>query len=260
VAGAPAGAPEPVAQRVKRRRRWPVVVLLTLIVLLVIGDRIAASAASTAAVQQVVAQTEGLGSKPTVSFGGYPFLTQVLFGKYSDIAVGIDDVTPAGGPKIKHIDAHLKGAHIPLSKAINDEIKTIPVDHVTAKVAIDFAELNGFLKNQPGQLVLSPGKDGAVGISGTVVEGGSEIKMSGSAKLEAEDGQLSVVPVDVKTSGTGFDSIIGSLGGLFSLFPPIPVPLPDLPFNLRITSVKASSSGIIASAAADGLVLDTGSK
>jgi hypothetical protein len=190
VAGYPAvspvasvGAVAPVSGR-RRRRRWPIAVIVALIVVLVVGDRVAAAAASTAAVGQVVQQTQGLGSKPTVSFGGIPFLTQVAFGKYSDIAVGIDDITPAGGPRIQHLSAHLKGAHIPFSKAVKNNIKTIPVDHVTGTVSIAYADLNGFLKNQPGQLVLAAGKDGAVQISGNVSEGSSPIAVTGSAKLQ----------------------------------------------------------------------------
>ena len=69
------------------------------------------------AVKQVVKRSEGLVGKPDVSFGGFPFLTQVLSGRYTDIKVGIDGLTPPGGPHIQHVSAHLRGAHIPLSKA-----------------------------------------------------------------------------------------------------------------------------------------------
>jgi len=60
-----------------------------------------------------------------------PFLTQVATGSYDDIIVGIDGIAPDGGPRIDHVTAHLKGAHIPLSSALGDTVRTIPVDHVT---------------------------------------------------------------------------------------------------------------------------------
>jgi hypothetical protein len=82
--------------------------------------------------------------------------------------------------------------------------------------------------------------------------------VAGSAKLQAQDGQLTVIPSDLQVKGTGFDDLLNGLGGLGGLFPPIPVPLPDLPFNLRITSVRTNGSGIVAAAAADHVVLDTG--
>lgn len=251
----------PPERRVRhRRRRLLLVIIGVLVVLLVAADRVAAAAASGVAVQQVVQQGQGLGTKPTVSFGGFPFLTQVLFGKYTDIAIGIDDITPPGGPRINHLSAHLEGAHIPLSKALHNNVKTIPVDHIAATASIDFTDLNGFLKTQPGGLVLAAGQDGAVRISGNVDEDGSTIAVTGSAKLQATDGQLTLVPSDLHVTGTGFDDLIGSLGGLFSLFPPIPVPLPDLPFNLQIKSVSANRSGIAVSASIGHIVLDASSK
>jgi LmeA-like phospholipid-binding/FHA domain len=241
----------------RRRTRWLIVVVVVALVL-VVADRVSAALASTAAVSQLVQQSQGLGSKPTVSFGGFPFLTQVAFGKYRNIAVGIDDITPPGGPRIKHLSAHLDGAHIPLSNAIHDNVAKIPVDHVTATVTIGFADLNDFLKNQPGGLVLSAGQDGAVQISGNVTQEGTPISVTGSAKLQAQDGELTVVPSNLQVKGSGFDDLLNGLGGLSGLFPPIPVPLPDLPFNVRITSVHTNGSGLVAGAAADHVVLETG--
>ena len=187
----PGPAAMPTGRRVRRRRtRWLVGGVIALAVLLVVADRLAAAAASTEAVQQVVAQSQGLGSTPTVSFGGIPFLTQVAFGKYTDIAVGINGITPPGGPRVEHLSAHLKGAHIPLSKVVHNSVKTIPVDHVTATLTIAFSDLNAFLRDQPGQLVLSAGKDGAVQVSGQLTEDGSVIMIAGSARLQSDDGQL----------------------------------------------------------------------
>ncbi len=148
-----------------------------------------------------------------------------------------------------------------MSKALHNNVKTIPVDHIAATASIDFTDLNGFLKNSARAASCWPRvSDGAVQISGNVDEDGSTIAVTGSAKLQATDGQLTVVPSDLHVTGTGFDDLIGSLGGLFSLFPPIPVPLPDLPFNLRIKSVSANRSGIAVSASIGHIVLDASSK
>jgi hypothetical protein len=141
---------------------------------------------------------------------------------------------------------------------VHDDVSKIPVDHVSATITIGFADLNSYLKNQPGQLMLSAGKDGAVAISGSANEGGSQISVTGSAKLQAQDGQLTVAPTDLHVNGSGFDDLINGLGGLTGFFPPVPVPLPNLPFNVRITAVHSNGSGIVASAAADHLVIDTG--
>jgi hypothetical protein len=46
------------------------------------------------------------------------------------------------------------------------------------------------------------------------------------------------------------------LDGAGQFFPPVPVPMAGLPFNLRLTSVHVSGNGLKASATADHLVLD----
>ena len=48
----------------------------------------------------------------------------------------------------------------------------------------------------------------------------------------------------------------GLLGDLLPAFPPVPVPLPDLPFHVRLTSVRSNDNGIVASASAEHVVLD----
>lgn len=259
-APAPGHAPAPVPDA-KRHHRYRVIgiVLLVLVVLLAIADRVAARVASTEAVSQIVQQSQGLAKRPSVSFGGFPFLTQVAFGKYSDIHVKISDVTPPGSLRIDSVDAHLKGAHVPFATAIRGNLRTIPVDHVTASVGVRFADLNSFLADQPGQLKLS-GRKGAIQINGTVVQDGQTIKVSGAAKLAANADGLVITPTSVHvTTGSDLDDIIGGagdvLGDALSLFPPVPVPLPDLPFNLRLTSVHSDDNGVVAAAAADHVVL-----
>ncbi|HEY7046213.1 MAG TPA: LmeA family phospholipid-binding protein [Jatrophihabitantaceae bacterium] len=252
-------APLPKRRRISRRRRWLIGTLIAVVVLLVVADRVAASVASTKAVQQVVERSQGLVSQPSVSFGGFPFLSQVLTGKYKDIKVGMNDLKPPEGPRIQHLSAHLKGAHIPLSKALDNNLNRIPVDHVAATVGVGFADLNAFLADQPGHVTLSSGNDGALKVSAQLTEGGTPIAVSGSGKLQVQDGQLTLTPTDLQVDGAGgLGGLINDLGDLAALFPPIPVPLPDLPFGLRLESVHGDSNGLVVSAAADHIVLDAG--
>jgi DUF2993 family protein/FHA domain-containing protein len=243
--------------RKSRRGRRLGIVAVVVLLLLLVADRLAARAASAAAVRQVVQQSQGLTKKPSVSFGGFPFLTQVAFGKYTDINVGIDGITAAGGPRIQHISGHLKGAHIPLSKAIGGKVSRIPVDHVTATVVMSFTDLNAYLKNQEGHLHLTQSGD-ATHVSGTVDEGGTPVKVSGTVRVAVEDGDLTITPTALRVDGG--DSVTDALpdiaGGILSLLPPVPVPLPNLPFNLRLTSIHTGNNSLQASAAADHLVLD----
>ncbi len=253
------GEPRPASTR--RRGRRVAIALLVLILLLTIADRAAAKLASKQAVAQVVQQSQGLTGKPSVSFGGFPFLTQVVFGKYTDINVKIGGITVAGAPRIQQISGHLKGAHIPLSKAIGGHVGKIPVDHVSATVAMTFADLNAFLKDQPGHIVLAQRK-GALQFSGGFEQAGTTINVTGSAEIAANGDGLTVTPKNIHATGSGdtgdvLDDISGALDGAAQFFPPVPVPMAGLPFNLRLTSVHVNGSGVTASAAADHLILDS---
>ncbi|WP_375477400.1 DUF2993 domain-containing protein [uncultured Jatrophihabitans sp.] len=229
-----------------------------LVVLLAIADRVAAKIASTEAVSQIVQGSQGLATKPTVSFGGFPFLTQVIAGRYTDVSVGIDGLTPPNSVRIQRISAHLLGAHVPLSTLIHGTVSTIPIDHVTASLAFRFADLNAFLANQPGHLKLS-WKSGAVQVSGRFVAAGEAIKVSGSTTLGVANGGLVITPTSLHVTGGGtLGDLASLLGGSLSAFPPVPVPLPGLPFHLRLTAVHSAATGLAASAAANGLVLDAG--
>ncbi len=252
--------PVPPARATKPRGRRLAIAALIVIVLFVIADRVAARAASKEAVGQVVQSSQGLTGRPTVSFGGFPFLTQVAFGKYTDIGVTITGITAAGAPRIAQISGHLKGAHIPLAKAIGGHVTTIPVDHVRATVLMTFADLNAFLKNQPGHLVLGQ-RNGALRFSGAFQQDGTTITVRGSAVVTADGAGLTVSPKDIQASGGGdaggvLNDVTGVLGDAAQFLPPVPVPLPDLPFDLRLTSVDVGPSGVRASAAADHLHLD----
>ena len=264
VPGAVIDPAAPAARPPKRRRglRATGIALAVLLLLLVIADRVAAHVASTEAVSQIVQKSQGLASRPSVSFGGFPFLTQVAFGKYTDISVGIHDISPQGSPRIESVTAHLRGAHVPLSTVLNGDLKTIPVDHIRATVAMRFADLNAFLANQPGQLRLA-GRNGAVQVNGTIDQGGETFKVSGTAKLAVDGEGLVITPTSLHvTTGGPLDDILGAagdtLGDVLSAFPPVPVPLPGLPFHLRLTSVHSDDNGLVASGAADKVVLPAG--
>jgi hypothetical protein len=261
------GAPAPRAAgaepaRRSRRYRRIAIALAVLVLLLVVADRVAARIASTEAVSQIVKHSQGLTRRPTVSFGGFPFLTQVAFGDYTDIRIGIEGITLPGPVRVDSVTGHLQGAHIPLSTAIGGKVSTIPVDHVAATVALRYADLNSFLAHQPGQLRLA-GRHGGVQVTGRAVVAGQAIKVSGSARFRAENGGLVIAPTALHVAGGGtLGGLLGDagvgLGGALSAFPAVSVPLPDLPFHLRLTSLHADAGGIVASAAADHIVLNAG--
>lgn len=252
----PAFAPVRPARR-RRRGRRAAIVIGVLVVLLLAADRIAATVAGTAAVSQIVQQSEGLVGEPDVSFGGFPFLTQVATGDYSDVHVELTAVIAPDAPRIDRIDAHLPGAHLPLSAIVGGDVSSVPVDRVDATVEIGFDDLNAYLAGQTGGPVLRPAGGGAIGISADLDLDGSTVAITGTARLEVDGGQLVVTPQDVQVADGGALGGLGDvLGSVASLLPPVPVPLGALPFDLRLTSVEVGDDGVTASAQASGLTLE----
>ncbi|MFJ4711638.1 DUF2993 domain-containing protein [Streptomyces sp. NPDC088785] len=90
-------------------------ILLILVVILgglfVIADRVAVHIAEGEAADRI-RESEGLASTPSVSIGGFPFLTQVADGTLDDVEVGIDDYEAKnadGSIRIADMDAHMHG-------------------------------------------------------------------------------------------------------------------------------------------------------
>jgi hypothetical protein len=268
-----------------KRRRWPKITAIGLVVLLLLlvgVDRLAAHIAVGQMRKQVavsVAQNLKPGQTPptirSVSIGGFPFLTQVIFGKYDDIGVGLDNIpTTPDGPRISSVDAHLKGVHVALSDAMANKIDKVPVDEVDATVRMTYADLNTFLKDQPFSFQLAPadgGKDvkitgsatpkelgisslpGGLGTTLGQVFGSVNVQFGGIAAFSVENNVLTLTPKDLAVNAGGFDSGNISLGAASI---PIAIPIPDnLPFSLKIVSAGTNSSGLSVSASAKNVVL-----
>ncbi len=245
-------------RRRRRRGRLLAIVLVVLVVLFVVGDRVGVVVAKgqmrkqvEAAVAENIKPGDPVPKVTDVSIGGFPFLTQVLFGKFTDIGVGIDGI-PTPGPKISSVKAHLKGLHVPLGDALTDNVGQVPVDDVRATVGITYADLNAFLAKQAVQVQVAPVDGGKkVELSGTIDGpfGLGSTKVSGITTFEVNDNKLTLVP-----------SALSVVGGLNFTIPvsfqiPVPIPVSGLPFHLRIVKASTNATGLSLTATAKDVVL-----
>ncbi|MCK9894603.1 DUF2993 domain-containing protein [Frankia sp. AgB32] len=257
--GAASGPPGPTAPKPPRRRRRGrllAIIAVVLVVLFVVGDRVGVVIAKGQMRKQVEASVaENLkpgDPKPTVtdvSIGGFPFLTQVLFGKYTDIGVGIDGI-PTPGPKITSVKAHLKGLHVPLNEALTDSVGKVPVDEVRATVVITYADLNAYLAKQAGAVQVNPVDGGKrVEVLGTLdVPGFGSQQVGGVTTFAVTDNSLTLVPSGLKVAGVSIPLPTG-------VFPAIPIPVSGLPFHLKLVKASTNATGLSLTATAKDLVL-----
>lgn len=249
------------------RRRPPRLALIlgafamVLILLFVIVDRIAVSVAESEMAKQLrTSVTQGLAcgtTPPTVrniSIGGFPFLTQILFGKFTNIGVTVENV-PTPGPRIAWVHANLKGVHVPLHQILTNSVGAVRVDKVQATVRVRYDDLNTFLAGQPGDVRVNPTDGGRrLEITGTAdvpILGPQQV--GGVTTFEIHDNQLTLVPTEITLRGALNLSI--PLGGLGQLLPSIALPVGQLPFRLTVDQASTDASGLALTATAADVVL-----
>lgn len=121
-------------------RVWRIVLIVLVILggLFVAADRIAVSVVQSKAAERVQI-TEGLDEKPKVSIEGFPFLTQLLFGKLDDVKVKARDINAgAGGTtvRIQSFDADLRGVKF------SDSFRRAVADTADGVVFISYDDLS----------------------------------------------------------------------------------------------------------------------
>ncbi|HVW80631.1 MAG TPA: DUF2993 domain-containing protein [Mycobacteriales bacterium] len=197
-------------------RKLLIALVLLIVVLVVAADRVGAHVAAHVLAGKLETD-EHLSSRPSVTIGGWPFLTQAVEGHYSDVTVRTGEAVTSDHVDLDTMTVHLMGVHIPLSKVISGSVKTVPVDRVTGTVAITFSDLESYLTSR-----------------------GITVKLSPSMTFSVANSVLTV------------SEHLGATGARLTT---IPVPLGGLPFRLTVTSVRVSGDGLVASGTARDVVL-----
>lgn len=230
-------------------RRASLLVLVALIVLAVVGDRLAEQAAAHA-VGIKARQAALLNSVPTVSFHGFPFLTQAIGGRYRQIDVTTHDLH-RGGLRLDTVTAQFHGVHVGLADALQGRVSEVPIDSGDGQVLITYADLNAYLA--PHRLTVGD-QQGGLRLSGPVSVPGLRAQVSGVLAI-AVSGSTLVVGPDPGTlrgpSGLLAVPIATAAGPLLT----IRIDTGVLPFGLTLRTAQARPDGVLVGARASGLVV-----
>ncbi|MCK9877727.1 DUF2993 domain-containing protein [Frankia sp. Ag45/Mut15] len=244
-----------------RRRVLSIVLPIALILQFVVVDRVSVQLVEHEMARQIrsgVVAGMPCGTRPPtvrdVSIGGFPFLTQVLTGTFSDLGMTLTDM-PTPGPRIEAISARLQGVHVPILKLATGGDGEITVDRMRAAVRMTYADLNTYLATQTGRIHI------------TAVDGGSRLEISATVEVPllgtqqvagivtfaVHNNQLTLVPSQISLKGIvnltiPLDFLAGALAAL-------PIPLGDLPFNLIITTAETDATGLSVTATASDVTL-----
>lgn len=223
--------------------KW-LVGLLVLVALLVGADRVAEHVAAGVLADRL--QT-GLGSRPTVEIYGFPFLTQAVGGSYQRLRVSAP-VARREGLSLRDFSATLTGVHVALGDALGGSLSAVPVDRLDAGGLVaydDLAQLAG-----PGLRLA--GDPNGVRVTGRVAALGRQVDVSAVSSVALAGNTLVVTAGQLTVGGV---AVTGPLAAALRGRLDLRVPLPALPYGVRLASLVAGPQGITVSGGARSVVL-----
>jgi hypothetical protein len=224
------------------------------VALLLIGVDRAAWWASERGLAHVIQDSNHLSQLPDVKIEGFPFLTQALAGRYTQVDATVKDLSVQGGLTINRLDVQLRGVHVQARDLLNQRVRKAPVDSASAVASVSYASMDAAaranLPNDQLKVVFGEGRAGQVAVTGSYTSPLIKAQVDGQAQVVARSGVLIVglLPDSLSTLPEPARSQVIALLG-------VSYKLPPLPFGFKAKSVTVGSSGVTIRAAADSVVL-----
>lgn len=248
-----------------RRRRGRRLLILALILvflvagLLVVADRIAAGFAERTIAEQVrseVAKRDLQSSQPQVSVGGFPFLTQVVSGRYESISILMRDVEGSvQGNSVRlpelDVDARDVTASIETLRSGQGDVRARTVE---GTATISYASVAALVQ---GPKVTLTHENGNLAVSAPLEFLGQQFTVEGTAQLTISEGQVQVRFENLTAQGLPEVPAAQALVNAYARQISISVPLPDLPFQLIVQEVRPLPEGLAVTATAQDVPLNS---
>jgi len=204
--------------------------LVLVVGLLALADRVAAFAAQRVVAERIQSD-QSLAVRPGVTIAGFPFLTQLFRGHYQRVDVTVRDIR-RGSLDISKVVAHLSDVDVPFSAVVHQHVKRIDVSRATAEVDLDYSDVNRLLAGK--HLQISDGADGKVHLTASASAGGAGVHVDGDFPLTVQGSTL-VIALPAGQS--------------------VEIPLPSLPFGIKLQSARADKSGIVVRCSTSSFIL-----
>jgi hypothetical protein len=230
-----------------------VVALVVLVAVLIGVDRVAVWLTERALAGKVQ-KAEHLEHRPGISVKGFPFLTQVVGGRYDEVDVAIRDLHTSVGLNISELDAALIGVHVRLSDVIKGDVQSVPVDRGTANARITYADIDAALSGVvPGGVLAvhtSRGTGSRVRLAIRYTGPGGPATVGGVAGVTLVGGRLHITPLADTITG-----ISQALGAQIARLLTVSFALPLLPFGYQLTGAGVDAAGVELAASGSPLEL-----
>jgi len=228
------------------------VLLLLLAGLLVVLDRVAAGYAERRLASEVVSETRANGISTTseldVDVLGFPFLDQVVRGRYDGVRVTLADV-PTQGLRLGELEVRAEGLDLPLSKLASRDLTGLRADRLTSVGSVSYAELARAAGARG--LTLTPDR-GRIRATLPVQVAGVEGTITGTAGLRVAGGALRLQITDLQVEGV---DLPGRLEDIVQQRVNERIVVPRLPYDLRLDAVTPGAEGVEVRASARDVLL-----
>ncbi len=208
--------------------------LAAALVLLLVLDRVGAAVAEAALARQLQ-RTQHLAEQPSVTIRGFPFLTQALRGRYTQIDLTAQNLQRQG-VHVSTATVHLFGVLVNTGDVLGGRAGTIRVTRETGTAELSYADLNTLLRHAGGPLgalatisAAGPGRIRITGPAGLTLRAAVTVSSRGIL-ITPNPGDLSALPPFLATPVTA------ALAA--------PLPLPSLPLGVRLVSGTVDSRGV----------------
>jgi len=242
----------------RRGRRWGIgltIVFVLLVGLLLVVDRVGAWAAERTVEEKVSNEVDELGiaaSDPEVTVGGFPFVTQVLEGKYEEITIVLRNVS-ANRVTMPVLDIRATGVNAAMNTLMSGE-GSITADRVVGTATVGYASVRA-LFDQEGLEVGA--ENGQLRLRLPLTAGQQSITAVALANVAVSQGVVRVAVVDIRAEGAQLLPSAQRLLDTYKSRLSVQLRLPPLPFRLRVENVQVRPEGLAVTASAQGVPISS---
>ena len=215
------------------------VTLLVLLGLAVVADRVAVSAAERLLAAEV--RTSSGAAGVSVDVAGFPFLTQALRGRYSDVGLDAVDV-PVGDRRLERLQVRMRDVEVPLSAVLDRQVDRVPVGGLRGTALISYETVEDAIAppGAPARVELEVGDESPLRVTGSVRFLGRTLRAAGESDVRLEGRRLVVT---ARSFDVGVPVVDGFLTRLLRDRLDIVFTLPRLPYGLEPTGVAVRPEG-----------------
>ncbi len=215
-----------------RTARRLLIVVVVLVALLAVADRVGEYVAERVAAS-TLQQSQHLASRPDVDVGGFPFLNQLATGHYDQITVTADDVPLDNANRALTVSRLRVVLH---KLTVSRSFHSFHAQTATAAATISYSQLGSALGVELGYAGA-----GRLRATKQVTVAGTTVRGTVTSRPAFNGTALTFANSTISGAGQASAALADVLNRIFD----VRLPLDQIPFDIHVTSLRASSAGVV---------------